>query len=202
MSETSQAQDQHGAAGAGQPTAQANTTPSGDATSSGELDALRAERDELAAQLARARADYQNLRKRTQLDVDNAVRRSLENLLQNLFVVVDNLDFALRVEARSEDARQLAHGVDLTRMQFLHALTQEGASPIPDSKTFDTKLHEAVTTAPSSEHAPGTILQVLRRGWTWRGTVLRPAHVQVAAAPAPAPTTSNSSAQDPSHKDA
>jgi molecular chaperone GrpE len=202
MSESSQAQDEQGTAGAGQPTHQTHTEQSGGATGGGELEALRAERDELAAQLARARADYQNLRKRTQLDVDNAVRRSLENLLQNLFVVVDNLDFALRVEPRSEDARQLAHGVDLTRMQLLHALTQEGASPIPDSKTFDTKLHEAVSTAPSAEHAPGTILHVLRRGWTWRGTVLRPAHVQVAAAPATEPTTPGSPARDSSHKGA
>jgi molecular chaperone GrpE len=139
--------------------------------------------DELAAQLARARADYQNLRKRTQVDIDNAVRRSLENLLQNLFVVVDNLDFALRVEAKSEDARQIAHGVELTRRQFLHALAQEGATPIPESATFDPKLHEAVSTTPSPEHAPGAIVNVLRRGWTWRGAVLRPTHVQVAVAP-------------------
>lgn len=146
--------------------------------------ALAAERDELTAQLARARADYQNLRKRTQLDIDNAVRRSLENLLHNLFVVVDNLDFALRVDARSEDARQIAHGVELTRMQFLHALEQEGASPIPDPQQFDPKLHEAVAVVPSAEHAPGTVSAVLRRGWTWRGAVLRPSHVQIAAAPA------------------
>lgn len=145
--------------------------------------ALASERDELLAQLARARADYQNLRKRTQVDIDNAVRRSLENLLQNLFVVVDNLDFALKVEALSDDARQLAHGVELTRMQFLHALAQEGAAPIPDGETFDPKLHEAVATIPTSDRPAGSIVQVLRRGWTWRGTVLRPTHVQVAAAP-------------------
>jgi molecular chaperone GrpE len=140
--------------------------------------------DELTAQLARARADYQNLRKRTQVDIDNAVRRSLENLLQNLFVVVDNLDFALLVEPKSDDARQLAHGVELTRKQFLHALAQEGAAPIPESEQFDPKLHEAVSTTPSAEHAPGAIVNVLRRGWTWRGAVLRPTHVQVAVAAA------------------
>lgn len=148
---------------------------------------LSAERDEFASQLARARADYQNLRKRTQLDIDNAVRRSLENLLQNLFVVVDNLDFALQMEPKSDDARQLAQGVELTRLQFLHALAQEGASPIPTADTFDPKLHEAVSTVASTTKAPGEIVAVLRRGWTWRGTVLRPCHVQVAAAPASKP---------------
>lgn len=141
------------------------------------------ERDELLSQLARARADYQNLRKRTQVDIDNAVRRSLENLLQNLFVVVDNLDFALRVEAKSDDARQLAHGVELTRMQLVHALSQEGATPIPDAAVFDPKLHEAVSMVASDSHPAGGIVNVLRRGWTWRGAVLRPTHVQVATAP-------------------
>jgi len=154
------------------------------ATSTEATNALAAERDELVSQLARARADYANLRKRTQLDIDNAVRRSLENLLQNLFVVVDNLDFALRVEATSEDAKQLAQGVDLTRKQLIHALSQEGAAPIPESEQFDPKLHEAVSVVASDTHAAGAIVNVLRRGWTWRGAVLRPTHVQVAAAPA------------------
>lgn len=162
--------------------------------SDSERDVLRSERDELLTQLARARADYQNLRKRTQIDIDNAVRRSLENLLQNLFVVVDNLDLALKTDARSEDARQLAHGVELTRRQFLHALSQEGAAPIPDSAEFDPKLHEAVTTVASAEHAPGAVVDVLRRGWTWRGTVLRAAHVRVAAAPAAQTSSSSDSA--------
>lgn len=174
-----------------EPAAQSGATASdAGATSAGPArDQLATERDEFAAQLARARADYQNLRKRTQLDIDNAVRRSLENLLQNLFVVVDNLDFALQVEAKSDDARQLAHGVELTRMQFLHALQQEGASPIPASDSFDPKLHEAVSTVATTTHAPGAIVAVLRRGWTWRGAVLRPSHVQVAAAPATLPAS-------------
>lgn len=167
---------------------QGGSAPDSAAPTAPSRDQLAMERDEAAAQLARARADYQNLRKRTQLDIDNAVRRSLENLLQNLFVVVDNLDFALQVEAKSHDARQLAHGVELTRKQFLHALTQEGASPIPASSTFDPKLHEAVSTIPSATHEPGAIVAVLRRGWTWRGAVLRPSHVQVATAPAPMPS--------------
>lgn len=176
----------------------ASNAAEGAASNSSEsaAEAWRAERDELLAQLARARADYQNLRKRTQLDIDNAVRRSLENLLQNLFVVVDNLDLALKTEARSEDARQLAHGVELTRRQFLHALSQEGAAPIPDSVEFDPKLHEAVTTVQSADHAPGAVVDVLRRGWTWRGTVLRASHVRVAAA-APSQAPANNETTPP-----
>ncbi|MCC7015180.1 MAG: nucleotide exchange factor GrpE [Planctomycetes bacterium] len=153
---------------------------------------LRAERDDLLSQLQRARADYQNLRKRTQIDIDNSVRRSLEGLLQGLLLVVDNLDFALRTKAPGDEAKALTQGVEMTRAQFLHVLAQENVQPIPDSPDFDPNLHEAVSTAPSNEHAPGRVLQVLRRGWTWRGQVLRAAHVQVAVAPT---TTSDSNAQ-------
>jgi len=148
-----------------------------------ELEKLRAEREELLAQLQRARADYQNLRKRTQVDIDNSVRRSLESLLQSLFLVVDNLDLALAAPGGCEDAHGLARGVQLTRDQLLGALAQEGARPIPESAEFDPRLHEAVASVESTTCAAGSVVASLRRGWTWRGQVVRPAHVQVAAAP-------------------
>ena len=149
-----------------------------------EVDKLKTERDDLLAQLARARADYQNLRKRTQIDADNSVRRSLEGLLQGLILVVDHLDLALSSPSKGDEARALARGVEMTREQLLRTLAQEGAQPVLETDEFDPNLHEAVATLPTLEHPPGTIVATLRRGWTWRGQVLRPAHVQVAAPPA------------------
>ncbi len=155
------------------------------AAATSETGALKAERDELLAQLQRARADYQNLRKRTQLDIDNALRRALEPLLQSLLLVVDNLDSALATPGSGDDARAIAHGVEMTRKQFLHALAQEAVVPITDTLEFDPRLHEAVSMHETTEQAAGSIVRVLRRGWTWRTQVLRPAHVQVAVAPTP-----------------
>jgi molecular chaperone GrpE len=149
-----------------------------------EFERLRAERDDLLAQLARARADYQNLRKRTQVDIENSVRRSLEGLLQGLLVTVDHLDFALASKVESEDGKALHKGVELTRMQFQQVLAQENVQPIAESRVFDPKLHEAVAMVPSNAHTAGEIVATLRRGWTWRGQVLRVAQVQVASAPA------------------
>lgn len=158
----------------------------------GEHEQLRAERDELLSQLQRARADYQNLRKRTQVDIENSVRRSLEGLLQGLLLVVDNLDFALRSSVESPDAKNLAQGVEMTRTQFMHVLAQENVQPIAETRAFDPNLHEAVSTAESASHAEGEIILVLRRGWTWRGQVLRAAQVQVARAPHSATPTRES----------
>lgn len=167
-----------------EPEANAGTEPAP------ELERLKAERDDLLAQLARARADYQNLRKRTQVDIENSVRRSLEGLLAGLLVTVDHLDFALATKVESEDGKALHKGVELTRMQFQQVLAQENVQPIAEARVFDPKLHEAVAMVQSSAHAPGEIVATLRRGWTWRGQVLRAAQVQVASAPA-APAAEN-----------
>ena len=99
-------------------------------------------------------------------------------------LAVDHLDFALASKVESEDGKALHKGVELTRMQFQQVLAQENVQPIAESRVFDPKLHEAVAMVPSSAHTAGEIVATLRRGWTWRGQVLRAAQVQVASAPA------------------
>ncbi|NUP96932.1 MAG: nucleotide exchange factor GrpE [Planctomycetaceae bacterium] len=171
------------------------TEPTSEATETPEAERLRAERDDLLTQLARARADYQNLRKRTQVDIDNSVRRSLEGLLSGILVIVDHLDFALASPVESDDGKALAKGVELTRLQLQQVLAQENVQPIADTLAFDPNLHEAVSMVESSERKPGEIVATLRRGWTWRGQVLRAAQVQVAkAAPASTPPPADGAA--------
>ena len=145
--------------------------------------ALQRERDDYMARWQRAAADYQNLKRRTAGEVESALRRSLEGLLQALLLVVDHLELALGSQIESEDARALARGVELTRDQLLHALRQEGVEPILDEGEFDPSLHEAVATVETDEVDPGKVVDTLRRGYTWRGQVLRFAHVRVARAP-------------------
>jgi molecular chaperone GrpE len=145
--------------------------------------ALAAERDDYLARWQRAAADYQNLKRRSASEVEGAVRRSLESLLAGLLLVVDHLDLALSAQVHSEDARSLAEGVRLTRDQLLGTLRQEGVEPIIDGGAFDTRLHEAVATVEQADREPGQIVDTLRRGYTWRGQVLRAAHVRVSRAP-------------------
>lgn len=148
-----------------------------------ELERLARERDELAAKLQRATADYQNLRRRQQSDVDAALRRGLESLLQNLLLVLDHLDLALAAPRESPEAESFSRGVALTRDQFLSVLAQEGVTPIDAVGNFDPSRHEAVATVERDDVPPGTVVEVLRRGFAWRDKVLRVAHVRVAAAP-------------------
>jgi molecular chaperone GrpE len=153
--------------------------------STGALSQSEAEtqRDEFRAQLQRAQADYQNLRRRLQSDIDSAVARSKGPLLQDLLLVLDYLDLALAVPTTSPEAKNLHAGVEMTKGQLVRALEREGVKPVPESGAFDAALHDAVESVPTSESEPNTILATFRKGYTQNGAVLRPAQVKVAVAP-------------------
>jgi molecular chaperone GrpE len=145
---------------------------------------LIGERDEALANWKRAQADYQNLRRRLQGDIDAAVQRSKQSLLQELLLVVDYLEMALAAPLATEEAKNLAAGVEMTRTALLRALEREGVKPLAETGAFDPAFHEAVESIPADDGPPGRILATLRRGYTAGGHVLRPAQVRVAAAPA------------------
>lgn len=145
------------------------------------------ERDEHLARWQRAQADFQNLRRRTQSDIDNAVRRSQQGLLEGLLLALDQLELALAATREGEAAELLARGVEMTRTSLLHTLSQAGVAPMSEVKRgtrFDPARHEAVTSLPAPDVEPGSVIEVLRVGYSWGEMVLRPAQVIVAAASA------------------
>ena len=143
-----------------------------------ELERLRKERDGHLAQWQRAQADYQNLRKRTAVEVESAVRRALAPLLGEALLLVDNLELALASKAAARND-ELAGGVRLSREKFLRSLELAGVQPMPRAERFDPQTMEAVATAERPDLEPGTVLDVLREGYTYQGQVLRAAQVRV-----------------------
>jgi molecular chaperone GrpE len=144
---------------------------------------LEARCADLEARWLRAQADYQNMRRRAQQELDSALFRTLQPLLDELLLVADYLDMALAAPATSAEARSLAAGVELTRSKLAQALELVDVRSIPTSGTFDPALHEAGESRTVTGKAPGTILATTRPGYTWQGRILRPARVIVAAAP-------------------
>ena len=158
---------------------------------------LRAENDTLRRDLAaaRQRADDERLaRVRAQADFDNARKRMLaeqaraqddarRGLIANLLASVDNLE---RASEASGDVDSLKKGVDLTLRQLQEAFARAGldAVEVGPGAPFDPRLHEAVASVPAADHADGEVVKVERRGYTFRGALLRPALVTVAKAPA------------------
>ncbi len=162
--------------------------PEADAEGDGEAEEadplLRAERerDEYLVNWQRALADYQNLRRRTLEDIEQAVYRERSGLLEEALTVLDYLDMALDHPCESEEARNLQVGVRMTRDQLWALLERSQVSLIEAQGAFDPDRHQAIATVETAQVPPGEIVEVVRRGFTIGDRVLRYAHVKVAAA--------------------
>ncbi len=148
-----------------------------------ELEQAIRERDESKALWMRAQADYQNLRRRTQADIDAAVLRAKSEVLREAVTVLDYLDMALASEVTTEEAKNLKIGVEMTRGQLQGLFDRLNVKPIVAEGVFDPALHQALSTVETTEHEPGAIMEVVRGGWQMGETVLRYAQVRVAAEP-------------------
>jgi molecular chaperone GrpE len=146
-----------------------------------DLDALLAdvqrERDEYLDLARRAKADFENYRKRAAKDADEAERRGKASLARQLPPVLDNLERALK--AADEDS-ELARGVALVRAELEETLKRAGVEAYdPRGERFDPTWHEALSTQPADGTESGIVVETLERGYRLDGQVLRPARVVV-----------------------
>jgi molecular chaperone GrpE len=134
-------------------------------------------------QYLRAVADLENLRKRTQREVDGATRAGIERFGQELLPVMDSLSLAVQ-NADTADASSLATGQEATLRLLQKAFERLGVREIdPAGEPFDPTRHEAVLAQESRTAEPNSVLQVVQRGYELDNRVLRPARVVVAKSP-------------------
>ena len=137
----------------------------------------------------RAAADLENLRKRQKRELDDARLESKGKVLKEMLPVVDNLERAIEHATATAGTNPIVEGVQLVLRQFLTAFERLDVTPIEaGGQPFDPNLHEAISQQ-ESDQPPGTIVQVLQRGYKSGDRLLRPALVVVAkakAAPPPA----------------
>ena len=139
----------------------------------------------------RAAADLENTRKRTKREVEDAKLDGKNKVLKEMLPVVDNLERAIEHASSSIDdnpsTRAIVEGVQLVLRQFQTAFERLDISAIDaQGQPFDPNLHEAISQI-ESDQTPGTVVQVLQRGYRAGDRLLRPALVVVAKAkPAPA----------------
>ena len=167
-----------------------------------DLDALLAdvkrERDEYLQLAQRARADFENYRKRAAREAEAAERRGKARVVKDLVPVVDNLERALlaagvnpdgpdteEVEASTQEVsaqQALTQGVALVYRELREALARAGVETYdPSGERFDPTWHEALSTRPAAEGAEaGAVVETLQKGYRLDGQVLRPARVIVA----------------------
>lgn len=152
-----------------------------------ELEALRAERDELRDRFMRALADAENARKRADRDRREAEQYGSSRLARDLPPLYDNLRRALdaATDEQRAQAAALLEGVELTLRELVNTMTRHGITPIAPAPgdTFDPQLHQAMFEAPLPGTKAGQIIQVMAEGFLLHDRLLRPAQVGVSSMP-------------------
>ncbi|NOQ81816.1 MAG: nucleotide exchange factor GrpE [Methylophaga sp.] len=153
---------------------------------------------ELQAQLARAeekatenwdkalrvQAEMENLKRRTQKDLDSAHKYGLEKFAKELLSVIDSLE--LGIQAATSDAPEvvkLKEGSELTIKQFEAVFAKFNIEAIdPTGQPFNPEFHQAMTMLPSADAEPNTVINVFQKGYVLNGRLIRPAMVVVSQA--------------------
>lgn len=129
-------------------------------------------------QVLRARAEAENSRRRTVRDAENARKFALEQFTRELLPVIDNFERAL--EAADDDSA-VHEGLDLSMKLLLGVLEKAGIEVVdPIGEPFDPTHHEAMATVDNPDAEPGSVTEVIQKGYVLNGRLLRAAMVLVA----------------------
>ena len=132
----------------------------------------------------RIKAEMENLRRRTELDVEKAHKFALEKFVNELLPVLDSLDRALEVADKDNDAMAaMGEGIELTRKSMLDVVAKFGVQVVADIDVpMDPNVHQAIAMVESDDVAAGNVLMVMQKGYTLNGRTIRAAMVSVAKA--------------------
>lgn len=143
------------------------------------------QRDQYLEVAKRAQADLENYRKRVQKERADLKRDSLGFFLREVLPQLHDMDRVLAEGEKSGSDDHFLQGVRLVRENLWKALEKVGVNEIAAlGEPFDPNVHEALTTMPSAEHDPNTVIEVFQPGYRLEEFVLAPARVVVSAAPA------------------
>jgi molecular chaperone GrpE len=145
------------------------------------LEAARAEAARLKDQWMRVAADFDNFRKRTRRDIDDARKGGREELLKELLPVFDNLERAMQSAGRAQDVKAVSDGLAMVLKQFVDVLGRVGITKVKTvGSSFDPQVHEAIQQVETNEHPVGTVVAEVQPGYVHGDRLVRAAMVVVA----------------------
>jgi molecular chaperone GrpE len=154
---------------------------------SAELEILKTKAADAAGyydQLLRARAEFDNYRRRVVQERQYAELSANERLFQKLIGVLDTFELASASAEKAETAGAILDGVKLVRTQLQNVLKESGLEEIDAlNKPFDPNFHEAIQQVESNDHEEGTVIQQVRKGYKFKDRLLRPSSVIVSKKP-------------------
>ncbi|MEX0912150.1 MAG: nucleotide exchange factor GrpE [Gemmatimonadota bacterium] len=151
------------------------------ATQGDERSAAGAELQELQDRYLRLAAEYDNFRKRTDRERLDARDRAQAQLVQTLLDSLDDLERVASYDPQATTTENLLEGVRLVERKLAKALEVAGLERVEaQGHRFDPEVHEALMMSPTEEAAEDeTVGEVFQSGYRFRGSLLRPARVQV-----------------------
>lgn len=152
----------------------------------GQLAAAKKEAADNYDRYVRSVADLENHRRRTLREKEELRQFAASRVLEDLLPVIENLGLGLAAaKAPNADLKSLVDGISMVAEQLKTTLASHGLKEVnPVGQPFDPNFHEALSQQPSSEHPEGTVISVIRVGFTLNGRLLRPASVIVSSGPA------------------
>jgi molecular chaperone GrpE len=145
------------------------------------LESTKRERDEYLELAQRTRADFENYRKRVSAETQTASQRGKAELAKALLPVLDNLERAMEAADLGEQPEgALEQGILLTHRELRSALEAAGVEAVdPLGEKFDPEWHEAISTSADGAGEPGSVVDVLQKGYRIGEQLIRPARVVV-----------------------
>jgi molecular chaperone GrpE len=146
------------------------------------LDAEKKRSEDYLTRLKYLQADFENLKKRSDRQMEEAKNYCTERLVIQLLDVQDELEMALKTAQSANSAQPLIEGVQMTLKKLRKVLEQEGVSPIAceEGKAFDPSHHHAVAAAERDDVEEGVVVEEVRKGYKMKDKVIRPSIVKVA----------------------
>jgi molecular chaperone GrpE len=146
---------------------------------------LQADLDRFRDLALRSQADFENYKKRTAREKEEAIKYANKSLLERLVAIIDNFELGLAAAKEQGEQSPIYSGMILVQKQLNDLLAENGLQPIEaEGKTFDPNVHEAIAHEPSDQFPEGTVLRQTRRGYRFNDRLLRPAKVVVSSGPA------------------
>jgi molecular chaperone GrpE len=148
------------------------------------LDEEKKRSEEYITRLKYAQADFQNLKKRTDRQIDELQKYCAEHLVVQLLDIVDELELAVK-SARSSDSNEaLLQGVEMTLGKLKKTLEEQGVTPIECvGKPFDPSKQNAIERIEKGDVEECTVVEEVRKGYIMKEKVIRPSIVKVTVKP-------------------
>ena len=147
----------------------------------GQLEKLQEQSKVSLDKVVRAQAEMENLRKRAARDVENAHKYALEKFTNEFLPIMDSLELGLSASVKAKNLDDLRKGMELTLEMFNTVMEKFGITMIePKGEKFNPELHDAVSMQETDDSNSGIIIEVMQKGYTLNGRLIRPAMVVVA----------------------